>query len=57
MKAAVVLVAVLTLASCSLGGEATTERTHHLRDGREVVCLHWKQANAGGLACDWEGAK
>lgn len=67
-KYGIVVVAILMLL---LGGCAsvTSDQTEpdgltgirvgyvELPDGRTVLCVSNKQYNAGGLSCDWGGAK
>jgi len=38
-------------------GQGLYETTVTLKDGREVECLVYAYGSAGGLDCDWEGAK
>lgn len=58
------LIAVIALTGCGLEDPGTElpesglkERTATLEDGRKVVCLTWKRGYAGGMSCDWAGAK
>ena len=63
--AALAIVTALTLAGCASGnsdantGEPTRLQEQHIKlnDGRGLTCVTWKLANAGGLSCDWDGAK
>lgn len=62
--AAAAIAASLVLTGCGLEDPGTElpasglkQRTATLEDGRKVVCLTWKRANAGGMSCDWAGAK
>lgn len=66
--AGAVVALALVLVGCGTGGSPATddkagstsnrlyERTIELQDGREVTCVVYKQSNAGGLSCDWDGA-
>lgn len=69
MKRAVTALATvlltLTLAGCEAPTGATErirdnsvfEKTAELSDGRTVTCVAMKLGYAGGLSCDWGGAK
>src|SRR5207344_3019717 len=61
-----VCITLLLLAACGgappgqgggVGDSGTTayisEQDIHLKDGRIVTCLIYKQGYAGGLSCDW----
>lgn len=39
------------------GSEKLSERKAELSDGRTVTCISYKASYAGGLSCDWEGAR
>ncbi len=64
LLAAAAVIAALAVSGCSEAasgtvrvGDELTERTATLTDGRKVTCLTWKRMNAGGMSCDWAGAK
>lgn len=55
----------LTLAGCEeptsveeqITDKSVFEKTAKLSDGRTVTCIVFKFGYAGGLSCDWGGAK
>lgn len=61
--AAVMTMTALLLAGCGAAdvstgvGTGLGESTIVLKDGRQVTCVVYKRANAGGLSCDWDNAK
>ena len=63
--AVLVIATTLALTGCASGNsDATTgeptrlqEQNIKLNDGRELTCVTYKLANAGGLSCDWGGAR
>ncbi|AIY01197.1 hypothetical protein ART_1598 [Arthrobacter sp. PAMC 25486] len=63
--ATLAIIAVLALTGCDVGkpdettGAKTNIEERHvtLNDGREITCLRYKSGYAGGLSCDWAGAK
>lgn len=59
------IIATLALTGCASGnpyastGESTNLYEKHIKlnDGRTVTCVTYKAGYAGGLSCDWDGAK
>lgn len=52
----------LTLTACSAENWDSTHENHLTPrtiavDGREVTCVIYKSSNAGGVSCDWGGAR
>ena len=52
----------LTLTACSAEDWDSTHENHLTPrtiavDGREVTCVIYKSSNAGGVSCDWGGAR
>lgn len=62
IAAACALAMMLMLTSCSAEDwDSTHEKNLTSRvitvDGRDVTCVIYKAGNAGGVSCDWEGAR
>lgn len=59
--ATLAIIATLALTGCSSQeeGQRSTPVPHlvELADGRIVDCIVFKHGYAGGLSCDWAGAK
>lgn len=62
LAVAALIAATVGLVACSPADPASDsdrirETTERLSDGRTVTCLAYKSGYAGGLSCDWEGAR
>ncbi len=57
MKRLLIAVVLVVLAGCGAGGPAKRGNDVVLPDGRTVTCVVYKQGYAGGISCDWEGAR
>lgn len=58
------IISALALTGCGYQNPATSDGTNlkaaviETPDGRHVTCIKWDSSNyAGGLSCDWGGAK
>ncbi|WP_104086549.1 hypothetical protein [Arthrobacter sp. GMC3] len=59
--ATLAVVGLLALTGCSSEQQAAESspvpHAVKLADGRTITCIAWKAGYAGGLSCDWDGAK
>ena len=56
------LAMMLTLTACGAENWDSTHEKHLTPkvitvDGRDVTCVIYQSGNAGGVSCDWEGAR